>query len=218
MSNKLKIKVGIDILMTILILILMAYSITGQQLHEYIGVSVFILFAVHNILNRRWYKNLLKGRYNSIRLFQTIINLLLVIIVMGLIVSGIILSSYIFSSLNISGGTALARSIHLVASYWCFIIISMHIGLHWGMVTSRLKKIPQKIIITIRVIATIIAVYGGYLFIYYKIFDYMLLRTQFAMGYEKSAVLFVVEYLAILICFAYIAYYISKLLRRDGLK
>lgn len=61
MKAKMKIKIGIDFLMTVLLLLLMAYQITGQKLHEWFGAGMLALFILHNILNIKWYGNLSKG-------------------------------------------------------------------------------------------------------------------------------------------------------------
>lgn len=42
---KLKIKMGIDLLMTALLLCLMAYQVTGQKLHEWFGTGMLVLFC-----------------------------------------------------------------------------------------------------------------------------------------------------------------------------
>ena len=58
MKVKRKVKMRIDLLMTILLLLLMAYQVTGEALHEYIGAEMIILFLLHNFLNIRWYGSL----------------------------------------------------------------------------------------------------------------------------------------------------------------
>lgn len=50
MKPIIKIKIGIDFLMTVLLLLLMAYQITGQELHEWFGIGMLVLFLLHNIL------------------------------------------------------------------------------------------------------------------------------------------------------------------------
>lgn len=39
MKAKMKIKMGIDFLMTVLLFLLMSYQITGQELHEWFGAE-----------------------------------------------------------------------------------------------------------------------------------------------------------------------------------
>ena len=48
----------VDAAMTVVLLFLMAYQVTGEAAHEWIGVSMTILVIVHQILNRRWYSAL----------------------------------------------------------------------------------------------------------------------------------------------------------------
>lgn len=55
-------KVIIDFLMTILLLLLMVFQITGQKFHEWFGAGILVLFLAHNILNFKWYRSLFKGR------------------------------------------------------------------------------------------------------------------------------------------------------------
>ncbi|MCM1159045.1 MAG: DUF4405 domain-containing protein [Bacteroidales bacterium] len=116
-----KIKVIIDLCMTILLLLLMAFQITGQQLHEWFGAGMLVLFLVHNILNYRWYKNLLKGKYNLVRVLQTAINFAVLISMLCLAYSGIVMSNYVFGFVAVKGEMALARQMHMAASYWVFV-------------------------------------------------------------------------------------------------
>ena len=48
----------VDFLMTAALLLLMAYSLVGEAVHEWIGMGMFLLFLVHLVLNRKWVKNL----------------------------------------------------------------------------------------------------------------------------------------------------------------
>ena len=57
MKPKIKVKIGIDIAMTILLIMLMSYELIGQSTHEWIGMIMFLLFIMHHVLNHRWIKN-----------------------------------------------------------------------------------------------------------------------------------------------------------------
>lgn len=89
---KLKIKMGIDLLMTALLLCLMAYQVTGQKLHEWFGTGMLVLFLLHNILNVQWYGSLFKGKYTLLRTMQMLINISVLISMLCLGVSGVVLS------------------------------------------------------------------------------------------------------------------------------
>ena len=55
-----RLRMTIDITMTILSIILMGgnYLFPADIVHEILGVGLFFLWAIHIILNRRWYASL----------------------------------------------------------------------------------------------------------------------------------------------------------------
>lgn len=48
-------------MMTVMLLFLMAYSLIGEALHEWLGIGMLLLFVLHHILNASWYRNLRRG-------------------------------------------------------------------------------------------------------------------------------------------------------------
>lgn len=118
MKVKRKVKMRIDLLMTILLLLLMAYQVTGEALHEYIGAEMIILFLLHNFLNIRWYGSLVRGKYPVLRILRTAVNFSCLAAMLIQAYSGIVLSRYVFATLPINGGMATARVMHLAGSYW----------------------------------------------------------------------------------------------------
>ena len=91
------------------------------------------MFIVHHILNHKWIKHLLKGKYTLYRMIQTVLVFGVLAAMIGAMVSGIILSRHIFSFLTINGGRSMARSIHMISAYWGFVMMSLHLGFHWSM-------------------------------------------------------------------------------------
>jgi hypothetical protein len=100
---------------------------------------VFVLFAVHNLLNRRWYKNIFKGAYTLRRTMTTIVNIILVFTMTTLIVTGLMHSRTVLAFLHLPGDMAV-RQVHTTAAYWGLIVIAVHTGLHWGDAIERFKK------------------------------------------------------------------------------
>lgn len=141
---KLKIKMGIDLLMTALLLCLMAYQVTGQKLHEWFGTGMLVLFLLHNILNIRWYGSLFKGKYTLLRAMQTLINISVLISMLCLGFSGVVMFRHVFAGLSIHGPMATARTMHLAASYWGFVLMSIHLGMHWGMIVGMFRRLCNR--------------------------------------------------------------------------
>lgn len=218
---KLKIKMGIDLLMTALLLCLMAYQVTGQKLHEWFGTGMLILFIVHNILNIRWYGNLFKGKYKLLRIVQTIVNVSVLISMLCLGYSGIVMSRHVFAALPIQGPMATARSMHMAASYWGFVLMSIHLGFHWSMILRMLhrlwgrKNMPHPSIWLERFMAIFIAGYGAICFYKQNIISYMFLKQEFVFfDFEKSAVFVFTEYIAMMGLGVFIGFYAAKGLRK----
>ena len=68
-----------DVLLGIGLLLLMSYQVTGEAGHEWTGIAMTVLMILHQILNRKWYAALFKGKYTPLRIVQTLINAALVI-------------------------------------------------------------------------------------------------------------------------------------------
>ena len=218
MTAKRKIQIITDTVMTVLLPILMAYELVGQAAHEWIGIGMFALFILHNVLNRKWYTSLFKGRYTSVRTFITVIDLLLLVVMVSLMVSGIMLSRHAFAFLSLNNGASFARILHLLASYWGFALMSVHLGSHWNMLMGMARKIfpcfkastLRKTIL--RVICVLGSLYGGYSFIQRGIGSYMLLQNQFVFfDFSEPLIFFLIDYLAVMWLFAAIGHYIMAL-------
>ncbi|MBM6668237.1 hypothetical protein H6A64_10425 [Lacrimispora saccharolytica] len=69
-------KILVDLAMTVLLFLLMAYLLVGETAHEWMGLAVFILFLFHHVLNRKWYGGLFRGNYTQLRVLQTLLNVL----------------------------------------------------------------------------------------------------------------------------------------------
>ena len=213
MTRPQRLRMTIDITMTILSIILMGgnYLFPADIVHEILGVALFVLWAVHITLNRRWYGAIFKGKYNPYRVMQTIINCCILICTIFLMISGIILSNHVFTFLNIQGGLGFARIAHLLASHWYYLFMSLHIGLHVG---QLFQNVTAKIIP--RIILALVCAYGIYAFIAGGVWKYLILRQQFFFfDLERGYVLFALDYISIIILFATISHLIASRLKKN---
>jgi hypothetical protein len=221
MKPKMILKLAVDIGMTAALLLLMAYELVGQAAHEWIGIGMFVLFVIHHILNSSWIRNLLRGRYNPVRIMQTGLVLLILCAMAGLMVSGIILSRHALSFLPIKGGRSFARNLHMISAYWGFVLMSVHLGFHWSMMMGMAKKFfPKPSAVrkwVLRILALVIAGYGVYAFIRRDIGIYMLLRSHFVFfDYEEPLVFFYLDYIAVMGLFIWNGNYVCVGLRMIG--
>ncbi|MBQ9553242.1 MAG: DUF4405 domain-containing protein [Clostridia bacterium] len=212
-----KLRMTIDIAMTIVLIALMAYSLIGTLTHEILGITMFALFTVHHILNRKWFGALSKGKYRSFRIFQTVLVFLLIGSVLASAISGIILSEHAFTFLPIRKGASVARSVHMVCAYANYILMSLHIGLHWNVMRSAMQKGKDGKKTTgwvLRAGAIAIAAYGVYAFIRRQIGEYLFLRTHFLfLDPSEPIVFFFLDYMAIMGLFVFCGHYLGKVLK-----
>lgn len=218
MNTKLRIKISIDILMTLALLIVSGYQLWGEAAHEWVGAGMFILFIAHNILNVNWYKSLFQSKYTAARIFQLIINLSLLTIMLMQMYSGIVLSRHVFDFLPIESGISLARRLHILGAYWGFLLISLHLGNHWNMVMGMLhKKMGIKNQSRSRaaicfILGLLIAGYGMFVFIKRDFITYLFLRSEFVfLDYSEPFYLFYIDYLALMGLCIFLSHYITKL-------
>ena len=207
-----RLRMTIDITMTILSIILMGgnYLFPADIVHEILGVGLFVLWAVHIVLNRRWYKAIFKGKHKPYRVMQTVINCGILMCTIFLMISGIILSNHVFTFLGIEKGLGFARIAHLLASHWYYLFMSLHIGLHVG---RLFQDITAKIIP--RIILALVCAYGIYAFIARGVWKYLILQQQFFFfDLERGYILFALDYISIIILFATISHFIAKLLKK----
>ncbi len=197
-----------DLIMTCNLLFLMSLQVTQQFTHEWTGIAMTVLFIVHHIFNYKCYKTLFKGKYNFLRIFQLLLNILLLVSFIITAVSGMAMSRFATPFMKGLMKASNARKLHLALSYWTFVLTGLHIGLHFGMITAKLPKgIFRKIA---AVIMAAVSVYGFVLFLNANIFDYMFMKTQFAfLDYDKAAWLVILQNFVMLISWAFTAYLLS---------
>ena len=217
-----KIKPVIDCVMIILLPLLMAYSLIGEELHEWLGIAMFALFIVHHILNRKWLTSIFKGKYTPYRTYINAVNILLCVILLALPVSGILMSKHAVPFLGIKKGAGVARTVHMTVSYWGFVLMSLHLGNHGKMMMNgvrkmfRIEKDSKARTVILRVIAAVIGAYGIYAFIKRRIASYMFMRVMFAFfDYNESKLIFFADYIAIIVLFAAVGYYVGRLLNNN---
>ena len=221
MPSKQKAKYLIDFGMTILLPLLMAYTLVGEAAHEWLGMAMLVLFVLHHALNFRWLKNLPRGRYSGFRILQTVLAVLIFLTMLGSMISGILMSRYVFGFLHLRMGGWTQR-VHLFCAYWGFLLMSLHLGLHWAMILGMFRRMthtassPYRTLL-LRCAAGMIAGLGVLFFARNRLTDYLFLRTHFLMlDFDMTLTKFLLQYLCIMGLFVCIGYYFGKILQKTG--
>ena len=204
----------VDACMTVLLLFLMAYQVTGEALHEWIGIGMTVLVIVHQILNRRWYAAVFKGKYNSYRTVTTAVNILLLLSFVITPLSGMSMSSHAVPFMYGMAPVSLARRMHLAMSHWSFVLMGLHLGLHIPAMAAGMR-LDSKIKTAVSLISCLAAGIGLFLFLRSGWANYMFFREAFAfLDYEKAGVLIFIENLLMLLFWVFAGSQLFALIKR----
>ena len=102
----------------------------------------------------------------------------------------------------------------MLSAYWGFVLMSLHIGLHWNMMLGAARKAVKGIsrvrLRILRIVAAVIAVYGMYAFVKRDIGNYMLLKVHFVFfDYDESLFFFLLDYFAVMGLFIFVGHYFT---------
>ncbi len=202
--KKKNVKYFVDALMLVLMLFLAAYQVAGETAHEWLGVGMAVALIVHHLLNVKWTAALFKGKYNAYRAVLVATNALLLSSVALTVATGSAMSAHATPFLYGVLPITFARRFHLAMSFWTFVLIGFHLGLHAPTWTSGIKW-NDKVKTAFAFMFAAIAGCGLWLFVRNGIVDYMFFRTAFAFfDFEKAAALVILENVSILVAFAFL--------------
>ncbi|MGE6721197.1 DUF4405 domain-containing protein [Peribacillus frigoritolerans] len=214
------IRLVIDLSMTVLMLVAMAYQITGNALHELAGVILCLLFITHNILNRRWYRTIFKGKHNVRRILSIVVNLLFLVSMAVVMISSVTISRDMIPFIPINNDTVLLQ-IHVMTSYWGFIFMAVHIGMSWAIIINSVRKMTgitgtNRIrTIAFRVIAVLIVVYGVQASFERGMLNKLTIYNPFAWESYDSSMKFLLDHLAIMGIYISGTHYILKFVQKQ---
>lgn len=181
MNRKMILKRILDVVMIVLLLVLMSFQHTGAEIHEWMGTGMFLSVLMHQFMNRKWYAALGKGRFSMVRVLQIVLNFALILDTILMMVTGMLMSGYVFQWLPIHTGASTARSIHLAGAHWGFLLMSMHMGMHFGIISPVWEKTSKgnKRQAVLKLLLLTVCGYGIFAFIQQGISSYLFLQTEF---------------------------------------
>lgn len=143
MSNKTNLVLDL----TIFTAFLVAYNphLTGNTIHEWLGVAFGAAIVTHLLFHWKWIANVtieyFKKFFHRSRL-NYIVDLLFFVAMTGSLFSGLMISKDVMSTLGIQLGEVSRswKSIHTLASDASLILLGIHFALHWKWVVSNIGR------------------------------------------------------------------------------
>ena len=171
--------------MAIVFVLVMATALVEEAPHEYLGLALFTLMIAHIVLNRRWFSALRRGRWTAVRALQAASVLGLAICIVCQAASAVVLSKHALAILPAIPGSAVARSVHLMCSYWAFVLAFAHAGLQ---VKSAIRRIGgtratnRGLLWAFRIVVVALSAFGVVSFVQVGLPAYLTGQAQFAAG------------------------------------
>lgn len=204
-------KIAVDAAMAVVMVALMATAIVQEAPHEWFGIALFVLVTTHIVHNRRWIVAVLRRRRNALQTAQLVTMALLVGCIVGLAASSLVLSKHVFGFLPALPGAAWARRIHMICSYWAFVLAFVHAGLHMRLP----RRMSARSLWACRLAWDLVACYGVWSFMNLGLPAYLLGQVQFAaVDFQTPLVLSFVRWTAIATLVAGVTYLLRERLSR----
>ena len=150
-------------------------------------------------------------------------NILVLVSMLALMYSSIVMSRYVFSFLPVFGGMSIARRLHILGSYWGFLLMALHVGLHWNVLINFVfKRFPAKqpsgiYSLLFFLLGLMVSSFGLVAFIKRDFPSYLLLKNEFVFwDYSEPILGFYFDYVALMCLCIFVSHYLSKLFRKIG--
>ena len=206
-SAKSVVRIVIDVAMAAVYVALMATALVQEVPHEYLGIALFALVVAHVVLNWRWFAALARGRYDALRAVQLVAVVGLLACIVAQVASSLVLSKHAFGFLPAVPGAGWARSIHMLCSYWAFVLAFAHAGLR----ARAPKNMAPWQKWAVRIIIAAVACFGAFSFAQLGLGQDLTGQVQFAFAdYSVPFALAFARYASVAVLVAGVFHYVRR--------
>ncbi len=144
--KKIRMRLGFDIALGLLLIFEMLYTLTGNVLHELVGVVFFATMAAHLVFARKWSGSMVRSLKECQKLSgeqkaRLAIAIALALCAVALAVSSVAISNLLGPSPEylLSGAYTACCLVHTVSAYGMCVLAVVHLLIHWVFVAKVLK-------------------------------------------------------------------------------
>ena len=144
LTNTTKIKLALDAVSAVGVLVALAPAMTGQAIHEWLGMVVAVPIVVHLLLNWKWIVATTRRFFGplprEVRI-NYVLNAAFFITMTATIFSGMMMSEVALRSIGLSLGRMpsmkMVHNLSTVALVW---VMGLHQALHWNWIVSAVRR------------------------------------------------------------------------------
>lgn len=181
--------------MAFVLVALVSTAMVREVAHEWIGIALFALVAVHLVQHRRQVDGAFKGKTTATRAVSLLLLVGALLCVAAQAASSVVLSKYAFSWLPSFPGSSIARQVHMAGSHWAFALMMLHAGLQaWPAVSRKLKALPRIVVVVLLAVLAAIALWSA---VQLDFASYLFLQVGFAfIDYAKPIAVTAAQYVS----------------------
>ena len=144
MNHRVAFLVCLDTAMLLLVCVLECLSLTGLELHVWLGFALCPLVLVHVIMQWQWFitqfQRIRTTRACRVRL-NTLLNLGLLFVMSAVLLSGILGSRQVMNLIGESfGRVRIWREIHGWLNFVVVMLVGLHLALNWDWMFAALRR------------------------------------------------------------------------------
>lgn len=203
----------VDLLLAVAFIVLLATPVTWAVWHEWVGIFAFVLTVVHIVMSKKAIGRLARRR--RVGAFATLVfDALLIVCIFGLVASSIVLSEHVLAWAPAVPGASWARTAHLLCSYWGFVLVFIHAGVHLRVAVGKLTK-SRALVWAARIAFVVFGAVGVWSLFDTGMWSYMTLANQFVfVDPSVPFALKLAQYAAIAVLVTGLAHYVSAICRK----
>ncbi len=144
LTNTITIKLLLDGALTLAVLACLSPAMTGQTLHEWLGLAVAVPIVAHLLLNWKWVAATTRRFFGPLPAqvrINYVLNAALFITMTATIFSGMMMSEVALRSIGLSLGRMpsmnLVHNLSTAALVW---VVGLHLAMHWNWVVAAVRQ------------------------------------------------------------------------------
>ena len=144
LTNTTKIKLLLDAVSTVAVLVALVPAMTGQAIHEWLGMAVAVPIVVHLLLNWKWIVATTRRFFGplprEVRI-NYVLNAALFITMTATIFSGMMMSEVALRSIGLSlGHSPSMKMVHNLSTFALVWVMGLHLAMHWNWIVCAVRR------------------------------------------------------------------------------
>lgn len=143
--SRVKLNVYLDLALALAFAIQLEINVTGESIHELLGLAFGVALIVHIALHWQWIVSMSRTFFVKlihISRVKYVLNMLLFIDMLITVISGVLINETLWVQFNLTGpGRFPWKDIHILASGITLLLVGLHVATSWQWIATNTAKL-----------------------------------------------------------------------------